>query len=251
MLQIISNKCCFFFSVHHRILKNYTDDWRQGSWMFSFAITPVPRLLNRSVCLGVFVPFSSISCLSISKSMVRSSTLLLERQPPVALTQPALQPFPYQCGHLNGICCICHLFHVVLFSFKSIISFLHNRISATFVIHTLTLIMIYSCAVTWYLLGLLELFLQLILLFLHLTLPLLQLLQLNLVLLKLLQLCLVFCPLHLQRLQLLLQVLHLGTQWLLFLQESECMRAECRHCKRPFTFTWISEKSHAVVFVAQ
>lgn len=66
-------------------------------------------------------------------------------------------------------------------------------------------------------LGLFELFLQLGLLLLHLRLPLLQLLQLDLVLLQLLQLGLVLRPLHLQRLQLLLQVLHLTAQRLLFL----------------------------------
>ena len=54
-------------------------------------------------------------------------------------------------------------------------------------------------------------------LLLHLVLPLLQLLQLDLVLLQLLQLGFVLRPLHLQRLQLLLQVLHLTTQRLLLL----------------------------------
>ena len=69
----------------------------------------------------------------------------------------------------------------------------------------------------FYLLGLLELFLQVGLLLLHLGLPLLELLQLDLVLLQLLQLGLVLRPLHLQRLQLLLQVLHLTPQRLLLL----------------------------------
>ncbi len=63
-----------------------------------------------------------------------------------------------------------------------------------------------------YLLGLLELFLQLSLLLLHFVLPLLKLLQLDLVLLELLQLGLVLCPLHLQCFQLLLQVLDLSSQ---------------------------------------
>lgn len=69
-----------------------------------------------------------------------------------------------------------------------------------------------------YLLGLFELFLQLSLLLLHFVLPLLKLLQLDLVLLELLQLGLVLRPLHLQRFQLLLQVLHLSPQRFLLLR---------------------------------
>lgn len=71
-----------------------------------------------------------------------------------------------------------------------------------------------------YPLGLLELLLQFGLLLLHLGLPLLQLLQLDLVLLQLLQFCFVLRALHLQGLQLLLQILHLITQRLLFLGNS-------------------------------
>lgn len=68
-----------------------------------------------------------------------------------------------------------------------------------------------------HLLGLLQALLELRLLLLHFALPLLDLLQLDLVLLQFLQLGLVFIPLHLEGLQLLLQVPYLATQVLLLL----------------------------------